>query len=226
MTRLLDIALCPPWLIARLPAPHRIAGWSLNRPGLSTAACVAWLEVRDADLPLGVDPLDLLERRLAEQGLADAAGLMTARDVRRHCLAVSADDAVRAEALITLGLTNGSILDDQGRPSGPVGAFPVGTINLLVALSVPMSDGALLEALSLAATARTAALLADGGRIVGTGTDCTLVACPLADSGQVYAGLHTPVGHHLTTAVYQATRAARREWDAENAALLDRIAAN
>jgi len=224
MTRLLDIDLCPPWLIARLPSPHRMAGWSLNRPGLTQAETVAWLEVCDADLPIGLDPLDLLERRLAEQGLKNAAGLMTARDVRRHCSAVSADDAVRVETLVTLGLTNGSILDGQGRPSGPVGAFPVGTINLLVALSVPLSDGALLEALSVAAAARTAALLADGGRIVGTGTDCILVACPQAAAGECFAGLHTPVGHHLTAAVFQATRQARQEWEAENGALLDRIA--
>lgn len=224
MTRLLDIDLSPPWLIARLPGPHRMAGWSLNRPGLTMAECVAWLEVRDADLPLGLDPLDLLERRLAERGLENAAGLMTARDVRRHCLAISADDAVRAEALVTLGLTNGSILDERGWPSGPVGAFPVGTINLLVALSAPLSDGALLEALSLAATARTAALLADGGRIVGTGTDCILVACPPAAGGQRFAGLHTAVGRHLAAAVFQAGFAARREWEAENAPLLGRIA--
>lgn len=223
MTRLLDITLSPPWLIARLPGPFRIAGWSLNRPGLTEADKVAWLEVRDADLPLGLDPLDLLDRRLAERGLTNAAGLMTARDVRRHCHAVSADETARAEALVTLGLTNGSILDETGWPSGPVGAFPVGTINLLVALSAPLGDGALIEALALAATARTAALLADGGRIVGTGTDCILVACPPAPAGDSYAGLHTPVGRHLTAAVYRATARARREWEEENRPLLDRI---
>ncbi|SEH51350.1 adenosylcobinamide amidohydrolase [Magnetospirillum fulvum] len=223
MTRLLDIDLRPPWLIARLPGPFRIAGWSLNRPGLTNANSVAWLEVCDADLPLGLDPLDLLNRRLAEQGLDNAAGLMTARDVRRFCRAVSDDETVRVESLVTLGLTNGSILDGRGWPSGPVGAFPVGTINLLVVLSVPLGDGALLEALALAATARTAALLAEGGRIVGTGTDCILVACPPAPTGESFAGLHTPVGCHLTAAVFQATFAARREWEAENAPLLDRI---
>jgi len=223
MTRLLDITLNQPWLIARLPGLFRIAGWSLNRPGMTEADAVAWLEVRDADLPLGVDPLALLNRRLAEQGLDNAAGLMTARDVRRYCLAASADETVRVEALITLGLTNGSILDEQGQPSGPVGAFPIGTINLLVALSEPLGDGALLEALALAATARTAALLADGGRIVGTGTDCILIACPPAAQGQCYAGLHTAIGRNLTQAVYQATRQARQDWDRENAALLRRI---
>jgi adenosylcobinamide amidohydrolase len=223
MTRLFDITLSPPWLIARLPGLFRIAGWSLNRPGLTMADTVAWLKVRDADLPLGVDPLDLLNRRLAERGLDNAAGLMTARDVRRFCVAASVDESMRAESLVTLGLTNGSILDEQGQPSGPVGAFPVGTINLLVALSEPLGDGALLEALALAATARTAALLAEGGRIVGTGTDCILIACPPAASGQCYAGLHTAIGRHLTKAVYRAVRQARHEWEAENASLLRQI---
>ncbi|MEO0035984.1 MAG: hypothetical protein RLZZ501_2007 [Pseudomonadota bacterium] len=218
METLFTLETRPGWLIARFPARWRLAGWSLNRPGLTTTACVAWLEVVDADLPLGVDPLDLLDRRLAAAGLQGAAGLMTARTLDRYQQAAAGSGPDRAEVLLTLGLTNGAVLDPTGRPRPVMPPPPaaVGTINLLAALAQPLSDGALLEALALAAQARTAALLAEDGRIVGTGTDCILLACPPAAAPCPFAGLHTATGQALTEAVYQATRAARRVWEAEN----------
>jgi len=223
MHSLLSVDCRPPWLVARLPAPFRIAGWALNRPGFARADTVAWLEVRNADLPLGVDPLALIETRLAAAGLGPAVGLMTARDVRRHHHRVSADGPARAEVLLTLGLTNGSVLDPSGRPSPPLGAVVAGTINLLAVLSEPLDDGAMIEAASVATLARTAALLAEGGQIAGTGTDCVVVACPPSATPHRHAGLHTAIGRALSAAVFQATRAARQEWEAENAPLLARL---
>jgi len=211
----------PGWLIATFSTPQRIASWSLNRPGLTIADQVAWLEVVDADLPLGVDPLALLTERLAAAGLSGAVGLMTARLLDRYQQTRSGTDPDRAEVLLTLGLTNGAVLDPAGHPRPvrpPPG--PIGTINLLVALAQSLSEGAMLEALALAAQARTAALLAEGGRIVGTGTDCIVLTCPDQPVSQTFAGLHTATGQALTTAVYQATRTARAIWEAENPATL------
>ncbi|MGE5515195.1 MAG: adenosylcobinamide amidohydrolase [Bacteroidota bacterium] len=200
-------------LVARFPVRQRMVSWSLNRPGLVEAEMVAWLEVRDADLPIGVDPLDLLERRLAERGLRDAVGLMTARDIRQHHLAVSGDGDLTVQALVTLGLTNGSRLEPSGSLTSPLAPQPVGTINTLVAVSCPLSPGALIEAASVATMARTAALLADHGQIVGTGTDCIVVASPLDVVGEPFAGLHTAIGQHITTAAFRATREARSRWE-------------
>ncbi len=215
MTHLFDLACRPPWLVARFALPQRILSWSLNRPGLTEADSVAWLQVRDADLPPEVDPRELLDRRLAEQGLGEAVGLMTARDVRHHRRVFSGEDGLGVEALVTLGLTNGVGLDEAGRASDFTPLSPVGTINALIALSRPLSEGAMLEAISIAATARTAALLSGAGRIVGTGTDCLVIACPRRAADQaVFAGLHTAIGRQITTAVFQATRQARLDWEA------------
>jgi hypothetical protein len=41
-----------PFLVARFAARQRILGWSLNHPGFAEGEVVAWLEVRDADLPM------------------------------------------------------------------------------------------------------------------------------------------------------------------------------
>jgi adenosylcobinamide amidohydrolase len=201
-----------PWLIARFGTPRRMVSWSLNRPGLIEADTVAWLQVRDADLPPGLDPLALLDRRLADRNLANAVGLMTARDVTQHVQATFLAGPVEARVLITLGLSNGLRLEalTDAEPASPVSL--VGTINALVSLSQPLTDGALLEALSVATTARTAALLAGGRRCFGTGTDCLVIACPIAPTGDRFAGLHTETGRAITQAMYRATLAARDDW--------------
>ncbi|MFM8681927.1 MAG: adenosylcobinamide amidohydrolase [Alphaproteobacteria bacterium] len=215
MEPLFRTSCAQPFLVARFAARQRILGWSLNRPGFAEGELVAWLEVRNADLPIGVDPLALLERRLAGAGLAGAIGMMTARDVRRHHGAGVEADGVRADVLVTLGLTNGSVFDPAGRLRDVAPPARAGTINMLVALSMPLDDGAMVEAVSVAAMARSAALLADGGRIVGTGTDCILLACPADGARRPHAGIHTQAGRCIAEAVHAATRAARAEWEAE-----------
>ncbi len=204
----------PPWLVARFPATQRIVSWSLNRPGFAGADTVAWLQVRNADLPVTVDPLRLLETRLAERGLAGAVGLMTARDVRYHHVETSSDGDFRVTAMVTLGLSNGVTTEALAGNAPVANGSAIGTINLLVAISAPLDDGALLETIAIAATARTAALLADDGRIVATGTDCIAVACPRGSAGADFAGLHTPVGRLVAETVYRATRTARSVWEA------------
>ena len=94
-----------------------------------------------------------------------------------------------------------------------------GTINLLAWLSVPLAEGALVEALSIATEARTAAVLESGlpsarsGRpATGTGTDCVVVACPPGKAPLDYAGKHTLAGSLLGSAVYEAVRRGMVRW--------------
>jgi adenosylcobinamide amidohydrolase len=204
-----------PWLVARFSRPWRVLSWSMNRPGFTTATRVAWLEVRDAELPVDVDPLALLQSRLAAADLADAVAMMTARDIRRHRGAQAYDAPVATQVLATLGLTNGVAFDPTGNVRPAQAVARTGTINILAALSAPLAEPAMLEAMSIAATARSAALLSDAGRIAATGTDCIVVACPDEAPGATYAGLHTAAGRALAQAVYMATREARADWEAE-----------
>jgi adenosylcobinamide amidohydrolase len=171
--------------------------------------------VRDADLPIGVDPLSLLRERLDAAGLADAVAMMTSRDIRRHRVAGAVEAGTQAMAAVTLGLTNGVVFAADGSVQPASTPRAIGTINILAAVSRALDDAALLEAVSVVATARSAALLADGGTIAATGTDCIVVAAPLAGAREAYSGLHTAAGRSLAAAAYAATRAARAEWEAE-----------
>lgn len=208
-----------PWLVAHLPARCMTLGWSLARPGFVKTSTVAWLEVRNADLTRDVDPLALLRRKLAEKGLEDSVAFMTARDVRRHHVAWRRAEDIEAVCLATVGLANGEAVGSRR----VFEALP-STINTLVHVSRPMTEAAFIEALSIVAQARTAAILEtahlrSGPRITGTGTDCIVVAAPLGEPQLDCAGLHTAVGEAIGGATYDAVREGSEAWSAEQTAL-------
>lgn len=201
-----------PFLTASFATPVTVLSWAVARPGFQSARRVVWFEVKDADLPPEVDPAALLGARLSKAGLEDAVAMMTARDVRRHHLAAARSGAVTAQCLATAGLSNAARV---GAPAAHEGR--AGTINLLAAVSVRLTDTALIEAVSIAAEARTAAVIdcrwdAQGGVATGTGTDCIAVACPETGDAEPFAGLHTAAGEALGAAVYEAVRLGVREW--------------
>lgn len=209
---LFAIQCARPLLVAGFSAPVTVLSWAVARPGRQLARRVVWLEVKDADLPPEVDPAALLDARLAGVGISDAVAMMTARDVRRHHVAVARSGGVTAQCLATAGLSNAGRVGTTCRARSPVG-----TINLLAAVSVPLTEAALLEAVSIATQARTAAVMdcayeTQGKVATGTGTDCIAVACPADGEAVPFAGLHTPVGEALGAAVYEAVRAGVSEW--------------
>ncbi|MFG1361137.1 adenosylcobinamide amidohydrolase [Xanthobacter pseudotagetidis] len=216
---LFEVDFRRPLLVARFSAPQRMLSWSISRPGFVTAHAVAMLEVRDGDLAPDVDPRALLADRLAAEGLQEAVGLMTSRDIARHHRATRRVDGVGAGALVTLGLNNGERVGMRVPSRLPE---RVGTVNILAALSVPLTNAALAEALSIAVEARTVAILEAGyhregqdAPVTGTGTDCVVVSAPAAVPGTApheYAGLHTAAGEALGAAVLSATREAAAQW--------------
>lgn len=215
---MLDLELDDHWLVVRLGTTHRVLSWAVHRPGLVEADAVAWLQVRNADLGPDTDPATLLADRLTKRELSNAVGMMTSCAVRNYERHAATVDDVRADCVVTLGLSNGCRLADL--PA--VRAWRPGTINMLLRLSIPLTEHALTEAISIAAEARTAALLAEdphhgsSNPITGTGTDCIVIAAPLG-AGSRYAGLHTAAGQALATAGYHATRAAAKAWFAQHA---------
>lgn len=207
------IDCAPPFLTARFAAPQRTLGWSLLHPGFAVASDIIWVEVRDGDLGPSIDPQVFLKARLIEAGLPDALAFMTARDIRRHHFCRRRAEAVEAACLITVGLSNGERIGSRKRREAHAG-----TINTLVHVSVPLTDGALVEAISIVAEARTAAIVESrrgdrGTAITGTGTDCIVVASPCGDRSLACAGLHTAVGEAVGSAVYAATRRGAEQWD-------------
>lgn len=201
-------------LVVRFDRPHRTLSSAVKNGGLRSASAVAWRQVGNTELDAHTDPEALLAASLAEAGLEEAIGLLTARDLSTFEEVVRSDGGMAARCVATVGLGNALAIGD---PPGPL--RPVGTINLLCQLAAPLMDAALVEACAIAAEAKTAAMIeADvpsrrtGRRATGTGTDCIVVAAPDEPVGERYVGKHTPVGALLGAAVHEATTRGIARW--------------
>jgi len=213
------LACEPPLLVVLFDEPVDTVGWSILKPGFVSVREIVWLEVHDGDLSIHVDPTAFLQEKLAGSGLNEAAAFMTSRDIRRHHVAQSIVVGVIATCLTTVGLSNAERVGSRRRSE----AHAFGTINTLVHVSRPLSPGAFIEAVSIAAQARTAAVMEtglqhEGATVTGTGTDCIILAAPRGGRPETCAGLHTDLGEAIGAAVYDATLAGAMEWAAEPAA--------
>lgn len=215
---MIALTLDRPWLIARLPRPLRVLSWAPHAPGYVTTDQVVWREVKNADLPLDFD----VESWFAAQmdHFPGAVGMMTSRDIGTWRMETAQVEGLTATCLCTLGLSNAEAVGAR-LPWHPA---DYGTINLLVATDAALTETAMLEAMSIAVQARTAAVMEAGlqlatGLATGTGTDCVALACPPGDLR--YAGLHTAVGEVIGAAVRRAIAGAAQDWvawrDAERA---------
>jgi len=206
---MIDVTLAHPWLIAELSTPMRCLSWAPYGGGYGTTSRVLWREVRNADLTESFDAIHWLANAMDSRRDADAVGMLTSREVARYRLEAAHSGQTQAACLATVGLTNAERIGYRVAPP------EIGTINLLAVTDTPLNDTALLEVMSIATQARTAAVIDHGpdlphGRATGTGTDCIVVAAPPGDVA--YAGLHTEVGEVLGRVVYDAITHGTREW--------------
>jgi adenosylcobinamide amidohydrolase len=218
-TSTLTLDLAPRWLVVRLSDEHVITSWAPVGGGVCRARVVAWHEVEGAELAPPIDAGQLLAERLAARGLGGAVGLLTARRLDRHVRAISRRDGVTAEVVATVGLGNQLRVGD---PPEIERAAAAGTINILCRLSTPLSPAGALEALSIAAEARTVAVREaavpsqrTGRFATGTGTDCIVIAAPIGEPGATHAGKHTAIGHVIGAAVAEAIAQGVEGWLAD-----------
>lgn len=204
-----------PFLDVEFDRPQAMLSWALHHGGRQRRDRVSWLEVRNADLPVAVDPLSYLQARLSEAGRLSAVGLMTSGDLRRHVVERERLRALEAVCVATVGLSNALRVGDP-----PVWAPAVNTINLLCWIGCPLSDNATLEALSIASEARTLAVYqarvpsrVSGDDATGTGTDCIVIASPTEGRERApYAGKHTEIGHLIGRVVERAIARGIASW--------------
>lgn len=205
------LTLDRPWLTAEFDAPRRVLSWAVNRPGHVTASAVVWREVRNADLPPELDVETWYTQELAARGQADAVAMLTSRDIRAYTQAHIQIEDVSVHAVATVGLSNAERVGQRVDRTG----HDWGTINVGVDISAGLTDAGLIEAMSIATQARTAAVMSvalglPGGIATGTGTDCIAVSAPAGDV--TYAGLHTNVGEAIGRAVYDAVSDGAQTW--------------
>ncbi|HMI92802.1 MAG TPA: adenosylcobinamide amidohydrolase [Polyangiales bacterium] len=212
-------------LRVRFARPQRVISWAISGGGVRRASEVIWLEVDDHELRPPVDARGYVRARLQQAGAPQAVALLTSRRLHAYvdtCVeneGIGREQSLSARCIATVGLGNALRAGDLPGPSARIG-----TINVLCALSVPLSPEAMLEALALAAEARTLAVREavvpsrrSGLPASGTGTDCIAIAAPALARADRYAGKHTAVGHVIGAAVESAVRRGAEQWLRERA---------
>lgn len=208
------------WLAVGFASPQRAVSWAIVGGGFVDTHDVAWLEVKNADLPAQVDPRALLATRMDERGLHNGIGLLTSRRLDAYVDVAHSHHGLNARCIATVGLGNALRAGDA-----PVPIKPIGTINVLCHVSTPLSDHALLEGLALMSEAKALTIreanvpsFATGEAASGTGTDCLVIASPLStrrDANQTYAGKHTNIGYLIGHVVREAIARGAEAWKAE-----------
>ncbi|OGW78363.1 MAG: hypothetical protein A2Z83_03865 [Omnitrophica bacterium GWA2_52_8] len=200
----------PDRLMIRFRTPHRALSWAVAGGGFRITQTVIWYRVHNGKSCIG-DLSGYLEEKMKSEKLQTAVVLLTSADLAAYCDCTSAAGKIAARCITTVGLHNALRVGDP--PGKPIRG--AGTINLLCRISVPLSNEALIETVSVAAEARTVAVLdskvmsrSSGLPATGTGTDCIVVASPVPKGRKVfcYAGKHTPIGHVIGRSVYEGVR--------------------
>ncbi len=222
----MKLVLNAPWLDCDLGQEMQVLSWAPHGAGFTRTRRILWRQVRNADLPPGLDVGVWLRAELAQRRALDAVCMLTARDVAAHHFSRAEVGGISVQAVATVGLSNaervGHRVDRTGRDWNrdlAQEARAIGTINIALHLDAPLSQTGLIEALSIATQARTLAILdaahalPDGaGLATGTGTDCIAVAAPPGTND--YAGLHTDIGAAIGKAVLCAVREGAQAWQA------------
>ena len=209
--------------------PIPVLLWQFAEPRLciSSGPLGGGIGVRDwvvnATVPLDYDRTDP-DRHLTEIGTAlnlvgTGCGLLTAVDVARHHCA--ADGGVHAAT--TVGLSNPAWaaapdghfrreLPSCVRPLTDGDEYRVGTVNVVVAVPVRLSQAALVNAVATATEAKVQALHETGVRATGTASDAIVVHCPTNGTAETYGGPRSAFGARIARAVHASVLAGARSW--------------
>lgn len=206
-----------PWLCLDTGRVMRMLSWAPHNPGFVAARHIIWREVRNADLPPERDAIAWLGDEMQAIGRTDAVGMLTSRKIATWRQAHRISEGARLDCVATVGLSNA---ERAGAPAPRAQdlAASWGTINIALVLDTGLSDAGFIEALGIAVSARTAAVIDSGamtptGPATGTGTDCIVIA---AHAGQTrWCGLHTALGQAIGDVVYRAVRAGADDWMTE-----------
>ena len=163
--------------------------------------------VLNAEVPAAyarTDPAEHLRELAGGLGLTGpGVGLLTAAQVTD--LVQRQDEEVQAAATVGLRIPTWAAAP-PGRPD-PELASP-GTINVIVALPVPLTDAAFVNAVVTATEAKTQAVLDAGFAATGTATDAICIAAPVDTSrDEGFTGPRSVWGARIARAVHAAVRA-------------------
>jgi adenosylcobinamide hydrolase len=205
-----------------LPVPVLVWQFAEPRRCISSGPLGGGIGVRDwvvnATVPLDYDRTDP-DRHLTEIGTAlnlvgTGCGLLTAVDVTRHHVAT--DSGVHAATTVGLSSPTWAAAPDghfrRELPSADGDGYRVGTINVVVAVPVRLSEAALVNAVATATEAKVQALNEVGLRATGTASDAIVVHCPTDGAPESYGGPRSTFGARIARAVHAAVLTGAQSW--------------
>ncbi|TDC47251.1 adenosylcobinamide amidohydrolase [Actinomadura sp. KC345] len=170
-----------------------------------------------------MDPVVHLQELAGSYGLeGPGVGMLTAASVSRTMrrddegVAVSATVGLRVP---TWAASPAGTADPELAPIRLDGTAPSawtpGTINIVVAVPVPLNDAALVNAVITATEAKTQALLEAGYPCTGTASDAVCVAAATGGgAAEPFAGPRSVWGSRIARAVHAAVRAGALDYTA------------
>ena len=194
----------------------KFLSWSIINGGSQISDEVFWARVHDRELPQHIDPLQVLKNKMKGKCQKEAICFLTSAHLDDLSLKTKKKRDIEVSCLATVGMGNALRVGDVGHHH-----LRVGTINLLVKISKPLSLSAQIEAMSLIAEARTMAVLEEnipsqktGLPSTGTGTDCIAFCCELetVNNNVIYSGKHTLEGSLIGQCVYDAVKEGVQNW--------------
>ncbi|TGL58426.1 adenosylcobinamide amidohydrolase [Leptospira sarikeiensis] len=203
------------WLELQLKEPHDSLSWAVVGGGFLTTNKVYWLKVKNSDLNPDIIPEEFYRNKLSEKGeREEVLGFMTSASLLNYTISEKQFNGWSVRSIATVGLGNAVRIGDPPLP------FPkIGTINILVQTSEPLTFSASMEAISIATEARTLAVLESEtknqfGNVnsTGTGTDCIGIISPQRQPAIDYVGKHTIFGHLIGSSVYEAVSQGILNW--------------
>lgn len=188
--------------------------WAIVGGGKNQGKDIYWAQVEDNELPLHLDPIDVLKSRMQRDDLINAPALMTSAQINDFTYSSQQRGELQVEVLSTVGLGNAIRVGDHVRD------YPrVGTINLVVSINKTLSENAQIEALSIISEARTLSVLENNisstksqTLATGTGTDCIILASAQKEDTYVYSGKHTVLGELIGKAVLESVNLGIQKW--------------
>lgn len=160
------------------------------RQWIINATVPMWYNRDDPDRHLGE-----LAAGLGFEG--PGVGLLTGVDVAE--VVTASEAGVRVWATVGLG-------DPIWAAAPASDPRPVGTVNIIVAVPVRLSEAALVNAVATATEAKAQALWDLGVAGTGTATDAVCVLCPPDGSAAPYGGPRSEWGARIARSVHAAVR--------------------
>ena len=209
----MDIKINNRFIHIQFDRPKKFLSWAIVGGGESTGQDIYWAKVHEKELPIHLDPIEVLKRRMVNDGI-NGIGLMTSARIEDPSLSSFEKGGISVKCLSTVGMGNALRVGDPAR------SYPrVGTINIVLSVNCALNMNAKLEALSIISEARTLAVLENKIQSTkseklstGTGTDCMILACEAEGVEQTYSGKHTIIGELIGKAVYNSVDCGIKKW--------------